>query len=125
QIVQTRLEATHHRIHADAARMQQVFWNILGNAAKFTPEGGSVAVQTHNLAPDRLLIEFTDRGIGIDPKFIGKIFGAFEQIDVHREGLGLGLAISKAIVERHGGAIYARSAGVGHGSTFTVELPIA
>jgi len=125
QIVQTRLEATHHRIHADAARMQQVFWNILGNAAKFTPEGGSVAVQTHNPAPDRLLIEFTDRGIGIDPKSIGKIFDAFEQIDVHREGLGLGLAISKAIVERHGGAIYARSAGVGHGSTFTVELPIA
>lgn len=125
QTVQTRLEATHHRIQADAARMQQVFWNILGNAAKFTPARGTIAVQTHNPAPDRLLIEFTDRGIGIDPQFIGKIFDAFEQIDGHREGLGLGLAISKAIVERHGGAMYARSAGLGHGSTFTVELAIA
>ena len=122
QTLQTRFEATHRQIAADGARMQQVFWNILGNAAKFSPEGGTIVVHTHNPSSDRLAIEITDTGIGIEPKFIDKIFDAFEQVEVHREGLGLGLAISKAIVEMHGGRIYARSGGRGAGSTFTIEL---
>ncbi len=105
--------------------MQQVFWNILHNACKFTADTGTISVRSHNSAPDSITIEITDSGIGIDPVFLEKIFDGFEQLEMRREGLGLGLAISKAIVEMHGGSIRARSEGGGKGATFTVTLPVA
>jgi PAS domain S-box-containing protein len=119
------LEAASHQVNVDPPRMQQVFWNILRNACKFTAETGSIAVRSYNSVPDSITIEITDTGIGIDPGFLEKIFDAFEQLEMRREGLGLGLAISKAIVEMHGGSIRARSEGRGKGASFTVTLPLA
>ena len=119
------LEAASHQVKVDPPRMQQVFWNILRNACKFTADTGTISVRSHNSAPDSITIEIADSGIGIDPVFLEKIFDAFEQLEMRREGLGLGLAISKAIVEMHGGSIRARSEGRGKGATFTVTLPVA
>ena len=76
-----------------------------------------------NPMPGKLRIEITDTGVGIDQKDLERIFDAFEQVGARREGLGLGLAISKAVVEMHGGTISARSPGLGKGSTFVVDLP--
>jgi len=119
------LEATSHQVNVDPPRMQQVFWNILRNACKFTADTGKVSVRSYNGAPDSITIEITDTGIGIEPAFLEKIFDAFEQLEMRREGLGLGLAISKAIVEMHGGSIRARSEGRGKGASFSVTLPVA
>ena len=122
------LAAADARVGADAARLQQVFWNLVRNAIKFTPEGGSVTVRTFNPAPRRLAVEVSDTGIGIEPAALPRLFNAFEQAEqsITRRfgGLGLGLAISKALVDLHGGTIRADSAGRGRGATFTVELPI-
>ena len=118
------LEATSHQVKVDPPRIQQVFWNILRNACKFTSDTGSISIRSHNSAPDSITIEITDTGIGIEPAFLEKIFDAFEQLEMRREGLGLGLAISKAIVEMHGGSIRAQSEGSGKGATFTVTLPV-
>lgn len=119
------LEATGARVHADAARLQQVFWNLLTNAAKFTPEGGTITI--HTSGPDaagNFAVDITDTGAGIAPGKISRIFDAFEQAAAPgMAGLGLGLAICKALVERHGGSIEARSAGVGEGATFIVKIP--
>src|SRR5207245_11523768 len=119
------LEATSHQVNVDPPRMQQVFWNILRNACKFTADTGIISVRSHNSAPDSITLEITDTGIGIEPAFLEKIFDAFEQLEMRREGLGLGLAISKAIVEMHGGSIRAHSEGSGKGATFAVTLPVA
>ncbi len=119
------LEAASHQVNVDPPRMQQVFWNILRNACKFTANTGTISVRSYNSAPDSITIEITDTGIGIESVFLEKIFDAFEQLEMRREGLGLGLAISKAIVEMHGGSIRARSEGRGKGATFTVTLPVA
>ncbi len=114
-------------IDADAARLQQVFWNLLKNAIKFTPHGGCVGV---NCRPDRasVVVEVKDSGIGIDPSALGRIFHAFAQAErsITRQfgGLGLGLTISRALVEAHGGTIEAYSQGQGKGSTFKVRLPL-
>ena len=116
------LEATDHSLVVDPARLQQVFWNVLRNAAKFTPAGGGVSVRTFNRAPRMFNVEIRDTGIGIEPQFLGKIFDAFEQVASRGEGLGLGLAISKAVVEMHGGSIRASSPGTGKGATFAIEL---
>ncbi len=110
----------------DATRMQQVVWNLVSNAVKFTPRGGRVDV---TLLRDRseLHIEVTDTGEGIDPEFMPHIFDRFRQADgsTRRKtgGLGLGLSIVKHIVEAHGGAIEARSV-VGRGATISVRLPV-
>ncbi len=117
------LEASQHELLVDAPRLQQVFWNVLRNACKFTPDKGSVSVRSRNRASDRISIEISDSGAGIEPPFLKKIFNAFEQVDSRREGLGLGLAISKAIIEMHGGTIHARSEGLGKGATFVIDLP--
>jgi signal transduction histidine kinase len=119
------LEAASHQVNVDPPRMQQVFWNILRNACKFTADNGSVSVRSYNGTPNSITIEIADTGIGIEPVFLEKIFDAFEQLEMRREGLGLGLAISKALVEMHGGSIRAQSEGRGKGSTFTVTLPVA
>src|SRR5205814_5085859 len=116
------LEASSHQVNVDPPRVQQVFWNVLRNACKFTPEGGAMSVRSFNRRPDLITIEIRDTGVGIPPELLEKIFEAFEQVDRAREGLGLGLAISKAIVEMHGGRIRAQSEGPGKGSTFTIEL---
>jgi two-component system, chemotaxis family, CheB/CheR fusion protein len=117
-------EAFLHILNVDPPRLQQVFWNVLRNACKFTLEHGAVSVRSYNRTPDVITIEISDSGVGIEPEFLEKIFDAFEQVDSHHEGLGLGLAISKAIIEMHGGTISARSKGLGKGATFVIELPI-
>ena len=124
--LEVQLDATDHHIFVDAPRVQQVFWNVLRNAYKFTPDRGAVTVRTSNgTAAAELIIEISDNGVGIEPRFLEKIFNAFEQVDSRREGLGLGLAISKAIVEMHGGTIRAESRGLGHGATFIISLKLA
>jgi len=118
------LEASRHELVADAPRLQQVFWSVLHNACKFTPENGTISVRSYNPSPRRITIEISDNGIGIEPDFVEKVFYAFEQADSQSEGLGLGLAISKAIVEMHSGTIRAHSEGLEKGATFVIELPI-
>ncbi len=118
------LEASRHALVADEPRLQQVFWSVLHNACKFTPENGTVSVRSYNPSPRRITIEISDNGIGIEPDFVEKVFYAFEQADSQSEGLGLGLAISKAIVEMHSGTIRAHSEGLEKGATFVIELPI-
>ena len=119
------LEATSHQVNVDPPRLEQVFWNILRNACKFTADGGAISIRSYNSAPNSITVEMTDNGVGIEPEFLEKIFAAFEQLEMRREGLGLGLAISKAIVEMHGGSIRAQSEGQGKGATFAVTLPAA
>jgi signal transduction histidine kinase len=128
--VRQELHATNDRVMADPARLQQVFWNLLRNAAKFTPEGGKITIRTLNPGNDgRLLVEIKDTGVGIPPDILPRIFDAFQQGDVHVArlfgGLGLGLAIAKAVVEMHGGMIIAASDGRDKGATFTVQLSTA
>jgi CheY-like chemotaxis protein len=116
---------------ADPARFQQVIWNLLRNAVKFTPRGGRITIRTRNEdvpQQDRWLrIEVSDTGIGIEPATLKQIFLPFEQGahegDHRFGGIGLGLAIARAIVDLHGGSISARSDGVNQGATFIVELP--
>jgi CheY-like chemotaxis protein len=120
-------------VQGDPVRLQQVFWNILKNAAKFTPAQGRITLAMRTIVPDgRLLIEITDTGAGMTPDELARIFDAFAQGDhatvgsPHRfGGLGLGLAISRSLIELHAGSIRATSAGLGQGSTFTIELPLA
>jgi signal transduction histidine kinase len=122
------LGAVSDRVAADAARLQQVFWNLLKNAVKFTPVNGTISVRTLTPAAGRLGIEIRDSGIGISADVLPKVFDAFEQGNVRasgQSGLGLGLAICKALVELHGGTIHAASNGDGQGACFTVELATA
>ncbi len=122
------LQADIDLVNADPARLQQTFWNLLRNAAKFTADGGSIFIHSESTS-ENVRIEVRDTGIGIEQEFLPKVFDAFEQADSKITGqiggLGLGLAICKAITEMHGGKIHARSDGPGTGATFTVELPIA
>jgi PAS domain S-box-containing protein len=111
----------------DVTRLQQVIWNLLTNAIKFTPAGGSV---TMNVAPrgDCIEIAVSDTGEGIVPEFLEHLFGRFRQAEGgasrRHGGLGLGLAIVKQLVELHGGDVRAESPGAAKGSTFTVRLPL-
>jgi signal transduction histidine kinase len=116
------LAAPRHELIADPSRLQQVFWSVLRNACKFTPEHGAVSVRSYNPDPETITIEISDTGAGIEPQFINRIFDPFERGDSHREGLGLGLAMSKTLVEMHGGTIRARSDGQGKGATFVIHL---
>lgn len=116
---------------ADPARFQQVIWNLLRNAVKFTPRGGRISIRTENertgLTDSMLRIKVTDTGAGIEESALERIFLPFEQVEPKGEhrfgGVGLGLAIARAIVALHGGTITARSAGLDQGSTFEVQLP--
>jgi signal transduction histidine kinase len=111
----------------DAMRLQQVFWNLLRNAIKFTPQGGRIDVSTANVPTDFVQIIVADTGIGIDCEKISLIFDAFEQgsteIQERFGGMGLGLAICRALVLAHRGSITVQSPGVGAGAAFTVRLP--
>jgi CheY-like chemotaxis protein len=123
------LMAFEHHVAGDAARLHQVFWNLLKNAIRFTPADGQIIVRTHNPDPGKLSLSVTDTGSGIDERTLPVIFRAFEQGDTgagqSRTGLGLGLSISKAIVELHGGTIYAASDGPGLGAQFVIEVATA
>ncbi|HEV2331339.1 MAG TPA: response regulator [Verrucomicrobiae bacterium] len=127
--LELRLKAQQHTVFADAVRLQQIFWNLLKNAVKFTPEGGQVAVETE-LAGDKLLTRIADTGIGLTDDELAGIFKAFAQgehasVNGHRfGGLGLGLSISQKLTELHSGRIIAASDGRDKGATFTVELPL-
>jgi PAS domain S-box-containing protein len=116
------LQATNHRLHADEDRLQQLFWNLLKNAMKFTPPKGRIAIRSLNLQSELFRVEIEDSGKGISPEIASRMFDAFEQGEAS-DGLGLGLTISKAIVDLHGGRITASSAGLGKGATFVVEVP--
>lgn len=115
-------------INADPSRLQQVFWNLLKNAIKFTPHGGSVGIRCRP-DHDHVVVEVNDSGIGIEPEVLSRVFNAFEQaersITQQFGGLGLGLAISKALVELHGGQISAHSEGRDKGATFRIRFPLA
>jgi two-component system CheB/CheR fusion protein len=110
----------------DGARVTQVLWNLLKNAVKFTPPGGTITIAS-SVDLGRAVITVSDMGIGIDPEVLPRIFDAFEQggrkITKQFGGLGLGLAISKAVADAHGGTLSAASEGTGHGSTFTLTVP--
>jgi signal transduction histidine kinase len=120
------LRAVHTYVEGDPARLQQVFWNLIKNSVKFTPEKGRIGIETLNPAPDKIEVRVIDTGIGIESETIGKIFDAFEQgqSDITRRfgGLGLGLTISKTLIDAHGGHIRVQSSGKNLGAVFTVEL---
>jgi signal transduction histidine kinase/CheY-like chemotaxis protein len=136
-VLRTKFNARESTIVGDSVRLQQVFWNVLKNAIKFTPVNGQIRVATKltpatAMAPPRLAVTITDTGIGMSREELERIFRPFSQgdhaatADFHGYGgLGLGLAISKTLVELHSGIIYARSRGYGRGAAFTIELPLA
>jgi PAS domain S-box-containing protein len=125
------LAAGEHHVEADPARLQQVFWNLIKNAVKFTPVGGTIALRSHNRdSPEgrRLVVEVRDTGVGIEPGLLPRIFDAFEQGEAalmrRFGGLGLGLAICRSVVKAHGGQLSAASPGKGQGATFILELAV-
>ncbi len=126
--VEIILDPSVDQIDGDASRLQQVVWNCLSNAVKFTPTGGNVRVQLER-HDSVARITVADTGAGIDPEFLPHVFGRFQQADGaltrSHSGLGLGLAIARHLVEIHGGTIEAASEGIGKGSTFTVMLPLS
>jgi nitrogen-specific signal transduction histidine kinase/CheY-like chemotaxis protein len=128
QDVHVDTAAQHHYVLADRARLQQMLWNLIRNAAKFTPDGGHIYVRTRD---ERMHVQISieDTGIGIEPEQIGKLFNAFEQGNQNMTqqfgGLGLGLAITKALTDVHGGTVLAKSPGAHCGATFIITLPTA
>jgi PAS domain S-box-containing protein len=143
-------QASHQNFYVDPARVQQVLWNVIGNAVKFTPSGGSITIQTCNGCPEKidgkpecalklckarqwrreglqqmLVIHVVDTGVGIDPREMHRLFNAFERPASGQDfgGAGIGLAISRALSELHGGELSAHSDGHGKGSVFTIMLP--
>jgi PAS domain S-box-containing protein len=125
--IEVEMSARRSGLRGDPARLQQLFWNLLRNAIKFTPVNGRIAIRTRDETDGRLRVEVSDTGVGIEPEAIEAIFRPFEQAgkegDHRFGGLGLGLAIARAIVDLHGGVIQAESQGPGKGATFVVELP--
>jgi PAS domain S-box-containing protein len=125
--LQSRLDGAARLTEGDPQRLQQVVWNLLANAVKFTPPGGMVDIDLVEGGERAVQIIVRDNGAGIDPKFLPHVFERFRQADgsVSRQhgGLGLGLAIVRHLVELHGGTVGAESNGLGTGSTFVIELP--
>jgi PAS domain S-box-containing protein len=125
--IRSQLAASARLINGDPQRLQQVIWNVLANAVKFTPAGGVVDIQLLDTEDQNVRICVADNGDGIDPEFLPHVFERFRQADgsVSRQhgGLGLGLAIVRHLVELHGGTVRAESDGPGTGSTFTIDLP--
>jgi signal transduction histidine kinase len=122
-------EHSEERVWGDAVRLRQVFTNLLQNAVKFTPPGGTISIAFVR-AGDVVQVKVTDTGVGVAPEALSTIFEPFAQSYQSRDvrpssGLGLGLSIAKDIVEAHGGALSASSAGAGAGTTFFVQLPVA
>jgi CheY-like chemotaxis protein len=127
--VEIKIDPPSHtlRVVADPDRLQQVIWNLISNAVKFTPARGTVRVDAAQVGA-HVQIRVSDTGLGIDPDFLPFVFDRFRQADStstrSHGGLGIGLAIVRHIVELHGGTVSAQSRGEGHGSVFTVTLPI-
>jgi CheY-like chemotaxis protein len=126
-----RLDAARQTVYADPVRLQQIFWNLLNNAVKFTPAGGNITVETA-VSESKLVVKITDSGIGMTPEEVGRVFSAFAQgsqvaVENGRRfgGLGLGLAISQKLAELHYGKMNASSLGRDQGAAFTVEFPLA
>jgi PAS domain S-box-containing protein len=124
-LLQAELEDVSQSVHADATRLQQVLWNLLTNAIKFTDRGGSVCL-TVRQDGDAVRLTVRDTGRGISRELLPHLFERFTQGDAGREkgGLGLGLAIVRHLVELHGGSVSVASDGAGMGATFTVQLPL-
>ncbi|WP_332876436.1 sensor histidine kinase [Massilia sp. S19_KUP03_FR1] len=137
--VRALIDARHHTlllqaapqpalVFGDRTRLIQAVANLLGNAARFTPEGGQLVVRASFAGAGMLQVEVQDNGVGIDAALLPQVFGLFTQgergLDRTIGGLGLGLPLVKSIVTLHGGSVSARSAGSGQGSTFTVLLPL-
>ena len=122
------LDARAGRLRGDPGRLQQVFWNLLTNAVKFTPSGGRIDVVMERVN-SHVEVSIEDSGMGIKPEFLAFVFDRFRQADSsttrRHGGLGLGLSIVKHLVELHGGSVRVKSAGEGQGSTFVVALPIS
>jgi signal transduction histidine kinase len=114
-------------VSGDSGRLQQVIWNLLANAVKFTPDSGRVDVSVERVGSN-VEVHIVDTGQGISPEFLPHVFERFRQADGapsrRHGGLGLGLAIVRQLVELHGGSVHAASDGVGRGATFTVLLPV-
>jgi PAS domain S-box-containing protein len=133
QVLSVKLTPGAHHVFGDPARLQQIFWNVLKNAVKFTPRGGAVKVETeHDEASGRCRVKIQDTGIGMTRDEVGRVFDAFSQgnhahgSNSHRfGGLGLGLAISRMLVQLHAGQIIATSEGKDQGSTFSIDFPQA
>ena len=121
------LDSSVGPIRGDAARLQQVLWNLVTNALKFTPRGGSIQIALERVN-SHVELTVSDSGIGIEPDFLPFVFDRFRQADSSstrmQGGLGLGLAIVKKLIELHGGSVRAKSAGQGRGASFSVELPL-
>ena len=125
------LDAERHQVRADPVRLQQIFWNVLNNAIKFTPEDGRISVETFSPDGDgRFGVRITDTGIGMTSEELGRAFLPFTQGDhsdgksINYGGLGLGLALSQKLVELHSGSIQANSAGRYRGCSFVMEFPL-
>ena len=127
--LETQFDAAHFVVLGDAARLQQIVWNLMKNAVKFTPAGGRIDVRTWNPDPATIAVSVTDSGIGISAEALPRIFSAFEQADdsITRSfgGLGLGLAIASTLAQKHGGTLSAHSEGRDAGARFTLTLPLA
>src|SRR5262249_39851647 len=124
--LEARLPPSPCFVAADAARLQQVIWNLLSNATRFTPAGGSVVLSVRE-SNSSMIVEVRDTGIGIPKELLPRVFERFWQADGtttrSQGGLGLGLALARHIAELHGGEIHATSEGPDRGSTFSVALP--
>jgi two-component system CheB/CheR fusion protein len=124
--LQLNLCAGVHHVSGDAAKYQQIVWNLLKNAIKFTADNGEITISSSNPEPPLLAIAVHDTGIGIEPEIMNRIFDPFEQgeraFQRRYGGLGLGLAISKSLAQAHGGTLIARSEGRDHGSTFILTM---
>src|SRR6202022_921497 len=123
-----QLQAQHNHIRADALKLEQVLSNLIGNALKFTPQGGKVSVATPNDAEGGLVVEVSDTGIGIPAEALSRIFSPFEQgnSSIHSRygGLGLGLSIARTLMKAHGGTLEVESEGSGQGAKITARLKI-
>ncbi len=123
----TDLSATRHHVRADPARFQQVLWNLVSNAVKYTPVHGEIRVSSRN-EDDSLVMQVSDSGIGIEPDVMERLFDPFEQgeqsLSRRFGGLGLGLSISRRLMQMHGGRLLAASEGKGRGATFTISISV-
>src|SRR6478735_7555501 len=126
--VHLNLRAKTHHVTADTAKFQQIIWNLLKNAIKFTPEGGDITISSENPSEAVFTVSVRDTGIGMEPEVMQRIFDPFEQGNRSFEhrfgGLGLGLAISKSLAQAHGGTLTAQSDGSNRGSTFTLSMQV-
>ena len=120
------LRANWHCVTADGAKFQQIIWNLLKNAIKFTPDGGDITISSDNPSESVFNVSVHDTGIGMEPEVMQRIFDPFEQGNRSFEhrfgGLGLGLAISKSLAQAHGGTLTAESDGFNRGSTFRLSM---